>query len=202
MQLGILHVLDSPSGRFLLAGTGTGLARISGSGAITARIQIPGSELCGAARWWTTTTALADCFGTSPYSTERLWLVPSRSGTPRPLTPALRPHGLFQGYFDAWKVDRRLYLEADNAHDTLSIVRQFRHGARRTISVPGPARVSPAIVTAYRGRLLLQSNVGGPGGPSSLFWFNPVTRSIRFLIRAPAGTYGVFDAIAYGYQNR
>jgi len=199
--LGILHALDSPAGTFLLAGTGTRLLRISSAGAITARIRIRGSELCGPGRWWTAATALVSCFGTAPYDTERLWLVPTRGGAPRPLTPALRPHGLFQGYIDAWKLGRRLYLEADDAHDTLSIVRQFRDGTRRTITVPGPAGVSDLIITAYRGRLLLQSNIGGPGGPSSLFWFNPVTRSIRFIFRAPAGAIGVAGAIAYGYWN-
>jgi len=66
--------------------------------------------------------------------------------------------------------------------------------------VPGPAGVSDLIITAYHGRLLLESNVG-PGGPGSLFWFNPATRSISFIFRAPPGTYGVYLAIAYGYQN-
>lgn len=70
---------------------------------------------------------------------------------------------------------RGLYLQADDDRDTLSIVRQFCDGARRTLIVPGPAGVSDAIITAYAGRLLLWSNIGGPGGPSSLFWFNPVT---------------------------
>jgi hypothetical protein len=89
---------------------------------------------------------------------------------------------------------------SDDAHDTLSIVRQYHGGAGRTISIPGPAGVSDAIITAYHGRLLLQSNLG-PGGPSSLFWFNPATRSIRFISRAPHGSYGVAGAIAYGYWN-
>ena len=131
---------------------------------------------------------------------------PPAAATPWPLTRALRPHGLFQATSsratsNAWKLGRRLYLQADDAHDTLSIVRQYRGGARRTISVPGPAGVSNAIITAYHGRLLLQSNLG-QGGPSSLFWFNPVTRSIRFIFRAPPGSYGVAGAIAYGDFNR
>ena len=199
-RLGILEALDSPAGRFLLAGPVRGLLRISHAGAITRRIQIPNSELCGPARWWTPTTALVSCFGRSPYVAERLWLVPSRHGAPRPLTPALRPHGLFDGYFNAWKLGTRVYLQADNAHDTLSIVRQFADGTRRTITVPGPAGLSDQIITAYRGRLLLQSNIG-PGGPSSLFWFNPLTRTDQFILRAPPGTYGVADTIAYGYWN-
>ena len=197
---GIVTARDSPSGRFVLSDSQTRILRISNAGAITRRIRIPASDLCGPVRWWTATTALVDCFGKNPYGTDRLWLVPARSGAPRPLTPALRPHGLFQGYVDAWKLGRKLYLQADDAHDTLSIVRQYRGGTRRTISVPGPAGVSDAIITAYHGRLFLQSDLG-PGGPSSLFWFNPVTRSIRFIFRAPPGSYGVAGAIAYGYWN-
>jgi hypothetical protein len=104
------------------------------------------------------------------------------------------------GYIDAWKLGSRLYLQADNSHDTLSIVRQFRDGTRRTITVPGPAGTSDYIITAYRRRLLLQSNIG-PGGPSSLFWFDPVTRTTRFIFRAPAGHYGVAGAVAYGFRH-
>jgi hypothetical protein len=175
--------------------------RISNAGAITRRIAIPGKGLCGPTRWWTATTALVSCFGAGTHNTDRLWLVPAaRGGTPRPLTPALRPHGLFLNYVDAWTIGRKLYLQADNAHDTLFIVRQFPDGARRTITVPGRAGVSDAIITAYHGRLLLQSKIG-LSGPSSLFWFNPATRSIRFIFRPSAGTRGVFTAIAYGYQN-
>jgi len=198
---GIVTALDSPSGSFVLSDSGSGrVLRIDNAGAITRRIPIPGTGLCGPTRWWTATTALVSCFGNSPYNTERLWLVPASRGAPKPLTPALRPHGLFQGYVDAWKLGRKLYLQADNSHDTLSIVRQFPDGTRRAITVPGPAGVSDLIITAYHGRLLLESNVG-QGGPSSLFWFNPATRSIRFIFRTPPGTFGVYLAIAYGYQN-
>jgi hypothetical protein len=35
------------------------------------------------------------------------------------------------------------------------------------------------------------------GGPDSLFWYNPATRSVRFVFRPPPGRYGVFDAIPY-----
>jgi len=154
--------LDSPSGTFVLSDSGNGRPlRIANTGAITRRIALPGSDLCGPVRWWTAATALVNCFGDAPYNTERLWLIPTtRRGAPRPLTPALRSHGLFQGYVDAWKLGRKLYPQADNSHDTLAIVRQFPDGARRTITVPGPAGVSDAIITAYHGRLLLQSNIG------------------------------------------
>jgi hypothetical protein len=198
--LGILHVLDSPAGTFLVAGGDRGMLRISNVGVITGRTPVPHSSLCGPARWWTATTVLAGCFGRSPYGTERLWLVPARGGAPKPLTPALRAHGLFQGYFDAWTLGRQLYLQADNAHDTLSIVRQFADGTRRTITVPGPAGVSDDIIAAYHGRLLLQSSIG-PGGASSLFWFNPVTRAEQFIFRAPPRTYGVAGVLPYGYWN-
>ena len=198
--LDTLYALDSPAGTFLLAGTERTLLRISNAGAITRRIRVPNSKSCSPARWWTATTALTICFGRSPDETDRLWLVSSRGGAPRPLTPVLRPHGLFEGFVDAWQLGGRLYLQADNARDTLSIVRQFADGTRRTITVPGPAGASDAIITAYHQRLLLESGIG-PGGPSSLSWFSPVTRTDRIIFRAPAGTYGVAGAIAYGYWN-
>jgi hypothetical protein len=122
---------------------------------------------------------------------------PFNGGTPVPLTPALLPHGLFQGYFDAWQISGRVYLQAENARGTGSVVRQYRDGARRTISVPGPAGPDAGIITAYHGQLLLQSSVG----PGALFWFNPRTRSVHFIFRPPAGAYGVGWDIPYGYWN-
>lgn len=141
------------------------------------------------------------CSGRSLSSTDRLWLVPLNGGAAIALTPVLRRHGLFEGYVNAWRIAQRLYLQADNARDTLSIVRQYRDGSRHTITVPGPAGVSDEILTTFAGRLLLESNVGGPGGPNSLFWFDPAARTSRFIFRAPPNTYGAVGAIAYGNSN-
>jgi hypothetical protein len=191
-------MLESPGGSYVVAGTQAGLDVISGTGGVIRRLRVPARViLCGPVRWWSGTTLLAYCVGKGPYSTERLWLFPLDGARPTPLTPALRPHGLFSGYVDAWRIGGRLYLQADNAHDTLSIVQQFRGGSRRTIRIPGPAGVSDCIVTARAGRLLLQSAIG-PGGPSSLFWFSPPTHAVRFVFRTPAGTYGVAGVIPYG----
>jgi hypothetical protein len=191
--------LDSPHGTFVVAGTRTGVDQISNTGSVIRRIRIDG-DLCGPTRWWTATTLLATCWGASQFSTGRIWRVPFDGGAPVALTPALRAHGLFQGYVNAWRIGRRLYLQADDAHDTLSIVRQDRDGSRHTITVPGPAGHSDMILTAFAGRLLLQSNIG-TGGPVSLFWFDPATRTVRFIFRAPPETYGAADAIPYGYRE-
>jgi hypothetical protein len=192
--------LGSLDGTSVVAGTSTGLDVINSAGAVTRRIRIPGAAFCQAARWWTRATVLASCFSHGQYATSRLWLVPAGSGPPVPLTPALRPHGLFQGYIDAWQLPSGLYLLADNAHDTLSIVRQYRDGTRRTVSIPGPAGVSDSILASQAGRLLLESNIGGSGGPSSLFWYNPATGSVRYILRTPPGVYGVAGAIPYRYR--
>jgi hypothetical protein len=65
--------------------------------------------------------------------------------------------------------------------------------------MPSDSGWSPPA-TAYHRRLLLQSSTG-LGAPSSLFWFNPATRLIRFIVRTPPGSYGVTGAIAYGDKN-
>lgn len=124
--------------------------------------------------------------------------IPFGGGSPTALTPALRLHGLFQGYIDAWKFASVLYLQADNAHDTLSILRQSRDGSRTTIRIHGPAANSDLILTALTGRLLLQSAIG-LGCPSSLFWYNPASSSLLF--HTPSGTYDVAGAIPYGYAT-
>jgi hypothetical protein len=138
--------------------------------------------------------------GRKPYSTERVWLVSAEGGAPRPLTPALRPHGQFEGYLNAWTLGRRLYLQAVQASGAVSIVRQYPRGGRRTVPVPGRDGVSDGIITADRGRLLLQSDVG-LGGPSALFWFNPVTGARQVVFRAPAGAVGVVSVLPFGYWN-
>ena len=195
----LMAPLDSPRGQYVVAGARGGIDQVSNAGALLRQVRIADKRnLCEPGRWWNRTTLLASCLGRD--ATWRLWLVPFAGGSPRPLTPAVRAHGLFQGYVDAWRVDGALYLQADNAHDTLSIVRQSRAGSRTTIHIPGPAGISDSMLTSYRGQLLLESALG-VGGPSSLFWFNPVTHAIRYLLRAPAGRYGVAAVIPFGYRD-
>jgi len=67
--------------------------------------------------------------------------------------------------------------------------------------IPGPAGNSDWIVTDLAGRLLLQSSLG-VSGPSSLFWFDPTNRFVRFVFRAPADTYGIYGVIPYGNQSK
>jgi hypothetical protein len=192
------NALESRSGAFLVVASRNQVLQVSSAGRVTRRVRLPGAEICGSARWWTASTALVRCYGNPPYNTERLWLVPLHGRSPRPLTAAIRPHGGFNGYDDAWQLGSDVYLQGDSGPDeTLTVIRQG-HGL---VTVPGPGGVSPAILTANAGQLLLWSNIGGPGGPSSLFWFNPGTGAEHFLFRAPAGVYGVAGAIPYGYWN-
>ena len=200
----LFGLLDAPDGTFIAAGASAGIDLISNTGHIIRRIRIPvpkaaSGQLCGPTRWWTRTALLARCFVLGPYDTERLWLVPLRGGAPKPLTPALRSHGLFLGYIDAWRLRGGLYLQADNAHDTLSIVRQFPDGTRLTIHIPGPAGISDFIATSRGPRLLLESGVGV--SPSdSLFWYNPATRAIHYVFRTPPKTYGVAGVTTFGFR--
>jgi hypothetical protein len=198
-------LLDAPDGTFILAGTFSGIDLISNAGHVTRRIRIPvtkpaSKHVCGPVRWWSRTTLLADCFDLAPYNTDRLWLVPMRGGPPKPLTPALRAHGLFQGYIDAWRLPSGLYLEADNAHDTPSIVRQSPDGAEHTIHIPGPAGVSDFINTALGSRLLINSGLGVTN-TSSLFWYNPATHAIHYVFQTPPQIRGVFGVVTFGSQG-
>ena len=190
--------LDAPGGQFVTAsdlGTG-GIDQISNNGTVTRRIKI--SAGCEAARWWTATTLLAACFLAEPV---RLWLIPI-GGSPTALTPRLRMNRRFLGYADAVRTRGTVYLQADIFPNVRSIVRLAPDGTRHTIRIPGPAGVSPQIVTARNGRLLLQSDVGTKEPrPSSLFWFNPATHAIQYLIRTPPGIYGVCGAIVLGYHQ-
>lgn len=198
-------LLDAPDGTFILGGTAAGIDVISNAGHITRRIRIPVTKPasrhnCDPVRWWNQTTLLASCFDLAPYNTERLWLVPMNGSPPKPLTPALRAHGLFQGYFDAWRLPSGLYLQADNSHDTLSIVRQSADGSERTIQIPGSAGISDGIDTALGSRLLVDTG-SGVSSTSSMFWYNPATRAIHYVFRTPPKTYGVFGVVTFGSQG-
>jgi hypothetical protein len=194
--------LDAPSGQFVMAGdneTG-GIDQISNICTVIRRTGIRGG--CEPARWWTATSLVAACFLSGINRPVRLWLIPSGGGSPTALTPRLRMTRRFLGYADAFRARRTLYLQALIFPNLRSIVRLDRDGTRHTISVPGPAGVSPQIITARNGRLLLQSRVGTKSpGPSSLFWFNPATHGIQYLIRTPPGAYGVCGAIVLGYHQ-
>jgi len=120
-------------------------------------------------------------------------------GPPKPLTPALRAHGQFQGYIDAWQLRSGLYLQADNAHDTLSIARQSPDGTRHTIRIPGPAGISDGIITTLGPRLLLWSGIG-VSASDSLFWYNPATHAIRYIFPTPPKTYGIAGVVPFGIQ--
>ena len=195
--------LDAPSGQFVTAGPAisTGIDQISNNGTVTRRIKFVSQ--CAPERWWSATTLLAWCLGANPYKTpRRLWLIPFGGGSPKALTPRLRPHGRFLGYFNAFRTRGTVYLQADNFPDVRSIVRLARDGTQDTINVPGPAGVSPQIITARNGRLLVRSDVGTKApGPGSLFWLNPATHGIQYLIRTPPGIYGVYGALVLGYQQ-
>jgi hypothetical protein len=196
--------LDAPGGQFVTAGVTTGIDQISDNGTVTRRINIRGG--CGAARWWTATTLLAACDGGGVNSPVRLWLIPFGAGAPTPLTPQRRmprpAPGAFQGYADAFRTRGTLYLQAEIFPNLQSIVRLARDGTPHTVHVPGPVGVSPYIITARNGRLLLRSDVGtNEPRPSSLFWFNPATHAIHYLIRTRPGIYGVCGVIVLGYHN-
>jgi TolB protein len=201
----LIGLLDAPNGTFILAGNagnGGNIDKISNAGRITERISIPLTRPakwhgCDPVRWLTRTTLLAECFDPAPYDAERLWLVPLRGGAPKPLTPAIRARGLFLGYVDAWRLPSGLYLQADNAHDTLSIVRQSRDGSEHTINIPGPAGISDFINTALGPRLLINNGLG-VSTTSSLFWYNPATRAVRYVFKTPSKILGVYNVIPYG----
>jgi hypothetical protein len=197
----LFGLLDSPDGTFIVAGTTAGVDLISNAGHVTRRIEIPipkpaSQQVCGLIRWWTRTSLLADCsvFGAS---TQRFWLVPVRGGTPRPLTPAVRPDSIREFFNNVWRLPSGLYLQADNLRNRLSIVRQAADGKRHTIHIPGPAGLNDFIVGSLGARLLIASGTGQQ--PSeSLLWYNPATRAIRYVFRTPPKAYGVAGVVSFG----
>jgi hypothetical protein len=121
---------------------------------------------------------------------------PLGGAAPRPLAPAPH-HGLFPGYYDAFRLPSGLYLNAGNG-SRLFIVRQSRDDREHTIHIPGRAGNSDTIVTSHGSRLLIWSGLG-ISLSNSLFWYNPDTRTIRYVFRTPPSRYGVAGVIPYGH---
>ena len=138
---------------------------------------------CSPARWWNSTTILAECTPRGSYA-EQLWLVPASGARPTALTP-VRKSGPDLGDLDAWSLPSGLYLQSAGACGTLELNKQARNGSVAAVPVPGlPAGASVAVVTALGPQLLIHGLGCQLGG--QLAWFNPATKAATWLFKAGA----------------
>ncbi|HXP22334.1 MAG TPA: hypothetical protein VN840_22040 [Streptosporangiaceae bacterium] len=194
-----LSAIQSPDGTTLAVSGTTGLVLVSNAGGVIRRLPVPGISApngCYPERWWDASTILAGCFVPGS-SASRLWLVPAGGGRPTVLTPQRNGHGPDpQGDIGAWQLPGGLYLQAVGACSALFIVRQDRNGPVHVVNIPGTEGNNNRILTARQGRLLVRAQTGCPGS-ESLLWFNPATRGVQMLLRAPGNVSGVIGAVPF-----
>jgi TolB protein len=190
--------VDSADGTTLAVAGSTGLRLISNTGAVIRKLPVPRTDPtigCNAVRWWDSKTILAGCAAKSA-SMGRLWLVPASGATPTPLTPQRKPGPMSLGDLDAWQLNSGLYLQSATGCGTVVINKQNANGSLTRVNVPGTLNANNRVLTA-RGQSLLVDALTACPGTSSLLWFNPGTRAEKWLIKAPAGAFGVLAVVPF-----
>ena len=190
-------VAYSPDGTDLVTDSYGSLALISNAGGLIRHLYSP--ALCGAVRWWNSTTILASC-AVANSDASRMWLIPVSGAQGRALTPPRSGRGADQGDDNLYRLSSGTYLDALGRHCGNSIVvRQEPHGKVTAYSIPADGEAT--IVTATASRLLLQEDPGCSSPfPASLAWYNPVTGKQTVAVRVARKDAGVLAVIPY-YQE-
>jgi TolB protein len=124
-----------------------------------------------------------------------LWLIPVNGAAPKRLTPPRNGHGVDPGGdIGAWALPSGLYLQAVGACSQIYIVKQLRDGNVQAVDIPGTYGNNNGIIGSLGTRLLVRARTGCPGS-DSLLWFDPATRVVQMLLRAPHNVSGVLAAI-------
>jgi TolB protein len=192
------NAVYAANGTALAVSGSKGLELVSNVGGVIRTLPVPNANPplgCWPARWWNSTTILAQCLAKGAY-TPRLWLVPTSGKRPTALTPQRSGAGPDLGDIDAWQLASGTYLQALGGCATLQIFRQAASGSITPVVPAHTAGQDNRIVTALGGRLLIDAQTACPGS-ESLLWYNPATKAEQWLLRAPAGTAGVIGVIAY-----
>ena len=196
--------LYTPEGTAVITSNSRGLEEVRNTGGIIKRWSAPKSVAgCEPVRWWAAGTVLARCFlkRAAPW---RLWLFSLAGGRAKPLTSA----SISVPQEDGWRVGGKLYLNVVTGCEAIDQVGPGEFV--QPLPVPGDAGaviVGPASAGGSGGsshragtaRLLVlgqrKCNVG-----TSLFWFAPATRAIRYLFHATGDTVGVVGVVPFGQK--
>lgn len=196
----LTSAIEAPDGKTVIVGNVSGLEQVSNLGGVTKRMRPPVAEDgCNPVRWWNSRTVLGQCFGKAKgggSQPSRLWLFPVGRGKVAALTGQRTGKGEDQGDIDAWKLTDGLYLQSLGACGVQFINQQYRNGSVHVVVIPG-APGNDHVVTGQGASLLVQTLTECPGS-SSLLWFNPGTKAVKYVLHAPNHVYGVFAVVPYG----
>jgi hypothetical protein len=188
----------APNGTVLAVSGANGLELASNGGRLIRSLPVPGTDPtigCGPARWWSPTVVLTECVAEG-FSIPRLWLVPTNGKRPVALTPQPVPNGVYFGDSDAWQLPSGLFVQMIGRCEVPLIFQQAANGSLTPVAPPHIASATNLILAALGPQLLIETS--GCGSATSLLWFNPATQAEQWLLRAPDGSEGLIDALAYG----
>jgi TolB protein len=181
----------APNGTALAVSGANGLELVSNGGRLIRSLPVPGTDPtsgCSPVRWWSPTMVLAQC--------GRLWLVPTSGKRPVAEIPEPDGPGVYFGDGDAWQLPSGLYVQAIGRCSVPLIFQQAANGPLTPVAPPNIAGATNEILAALGPQLLIETS--DCGSDTSLLWFNPATQAEQWLLRAPDGSDGVIDALAYG----
>jgi hypothetical protein len=196
--------LESPDGTKVVVSASHGLRLVSNTGRLIRSLPAGYGQLgrigCEPVRWWSSSTVLAACFEQGSTGVQRLYRVPVSGNPPTALTTRRDGSGADPlGDVNAWRLSSGLYLQAPIGCSSEQIVKQEASGAVKQVNIPGADGNDNHVLAAAGSRLLVQADLGCEGG-ASLLWFNPATRSVQMLIKAPKTVRGVIAAVPFYSQ--
>jgi TolB protein len=188
--------LESPGGTRVVVSSPSGLRLVTNAGHTVRVLRAGyGKAGCQPVRWWNSRAVLAACAEKATGRTQ-LWRVPVGGGSPSTLTPwrhGTGPDPL--GDVNAWQLSSGLYLQSPTGCSSMRIVKQAA-GVATAVKIPGTTGDDNHVLGARGARLLVQARTGCMGS-DSLLWFNPGTRAVQMLIKAPKTIQGVVSAIPF-----
>jgi hypothetical protein len=190
--------IESPDGTSIIVEASYGLEQVSNVGGVIKRLRPPlAVSGCYPERWWNATTILAACYAARGPAESRLWLFPVNGGQVTALTAQRNGTGEDQGDIDAWKLISGVYLQSLGPCGVEFIGTQSRNGSVHQVNVPGVHYASDHIVTGQGSSLVVEADNGCAAG-ASLVLFNPGTRKVTWVFRAPAKVIGTESAVPFG----
>jgi hypothetical protein len=189
---GTFSALYSPDGTSVITSASKGLEQVSNTGGVIKRLPAAAPVVtCWPNRWWSAGTVLASCFA-SKNSPLRMWLFNVSTGRSRLLTSASFPITAMDG---AWQPGGRLYVDAEVSCPFIDQV--SANNSVHVIKVPGNRAAYAA--DSFGPRLLV---TGTPQCESrsgtSLFWFNPSTHAISYVLQPRGASLGVVRVAPFG----
>jgi TolB protein len=187
--------LESPGGTRVVVSSPSGLRLVTNAGHTVRVLRAGyGKAGCQPVRWWNSRAVLAACAEKATGRTQ-LWRVPVGGGSPSTLTPWR--HGTWPdplGDINAWQLSSGLYLQSPTGCASMRIVKQT--DVVTAVKIPGTTGDDNHVLGARGARLLVQARTGCMGS-DSLLWFNPGTRGVQMLIKAPKTIRGVVAAVPF-----